>query len=132
MGWNMEENGQVEFTDSGERARLDSDPMYALEKGKKDKNILTDRKPALGKLQLENAIRHGDNFELNRQLRAGLRHAKARDGTATMEEKHMAKVLASTHVRQAAVIKSEKLTGIKRTLSRSKLGIQSTKTSKKL
>lgn len=89
--WNMEENGQVEFTDSAERARLDSDPMYALEKGKKDKNILTDRKPALGKLQLENAIRHGDNFELNRQLRAGLRRAKALDGTATMEEKQMAK-----------------------------------------
>ena len=90
---------KVEFTDSAERARLDSDPMYALEKGKKDKNILTDRKPALGKLQLENAIRHGDNFELNRQLRAGLRHAKARDGTATMEDKHMAKGGVKLHVK---------------------------------
>ena len=28
----MEENGQVSFTDSAERARLDTDPMYKLEK----------------------------------------------------------------------------------------------------
>ena len=31
--WDMEENGQVSFTDSAERARLDTDPMYKLEKG---------------------------------------------------------------------------------------------------
>lgn len=89
--WDMEENEQVSYTDSADRARLDSDPMYALEKGKADKNILLDRKPALGKIQLENAIRHGDNFELNRQLRAGLRAAKSLDGTANMEEKQIAR-----------------------------------------
>ena len=32
--WDMEENGQVAFTDSADRARLDTDPMYKLEKGK--------------------------------------------------------------------------------------------------
>ena len=89
----MEENDQVSFTDSAERARLDSDPMYALEKGKKDKNVLEDRKPALSKLQIENFKRHGDNFELNRALRAGLRYAKKMDGAPTEEEKQIAKGL---------------------------------------
>ena len=89
--WNMEENEQESYTDSADRARLDSDPMYKLEQTKRDKNVLTDRKPQLGKLQLENAKKHGDNFELNRQLRAGLRYLKAMDGSASEEEKQLAK-----------------------------------------
>lgn len=87
----MEENEQESYTDSADRARLDSDPMYKLEQTKRDKNVLTDRKPQLGKLQLENAKKHGDNFELNRQLRAGLRYLKAMDGSASEEEKQLAK-----------------------------------------
>jgi len=126
--WNMEENEQVSFTDSAERARLDSDPMYALEKGQRDKNVLKDRKPTLSKIKIENAVRHGDNFELNRQLRAGLRYVKSLDGQPTEEERQMAKVIATTRVKQAAMKgRSDQLNGVKRTLTMSKLGIQKKK-----
>jgi len=89
--WDMEENNQVSFTDSADRARLDNDPMYKLEQGKSDKNILEQRKPDLKRIQIDNAKKMGDNFELNRALRAGLRHAKKIDQGPTQEEQALAK-----------------------------------------
>jgi len=121
--WDMEENGQVSFTDSAERARLDTDPMYKLEKGKEDKNVLEDRKPELRKLQIESAVKMGDNFELNRALRAGLRYAKKLDEGPLDDERTFAKVLATQKIKTQKEKKVETLSGVKRTLSRSKLGI---------
>merc|ERR1712147_12190 len=120
----MEEKGQVAFTDSAERARLDTDPMYKLEKGKEDKTILEDRKPALRKLQIESAVKSGDNFELNRALRAGLRYAKQLDEAPLDDERTFARVLATTKITSQKEKQIGTLSGQKRTLSRSKLGIQ--------
>jgi len=125
--WDMEENGQVAFTDSADRARLDTDPMYKLEKGKEDKNVLEDRKPALRKLQIESAVKSGDSFKLNRALRAGLRYAKQLDEAPLDDERTFARVLATTKKTSKSTSQGEKqigtLSGQKRTLSMSKLGI---------
>ena len=59
--------------------------------GKEDKNILEDRKPELRKLQIESAVKMGDNFELNRALRAGLRYAKKLDEGPLDDERTFAK-----------------------------------------
>ena len=89
--WDMEDNGQVAFTDSAERARIDTDPMYKLEKAKSDKNVHEDRKPDLKRIQIDNFQKMGDNFELNRALRAGLRYAKKMDAGPTADETAFAK-----------------------------------------
>jgi len=125
--WDMEENGQVSFTDSAERARLDTDPMFALEKGKNDKNVHDERKPELLKLKIENAVKHGDSFKLNRALRAGLRYAKWHENESTDDEKALAKVIMTQKVKSAGSSKTQgtqnKLKGAKRTLTLSKLGV---------
>ena len=59
--------------------------------GKEDKNVLEDRKPELRKLQIESAVKMGDNFELNRALRAGLRYAKKLDEGPLDDERTFAK-----------------------------------------
>lgn len=121
--WDMEDNGQVAFTDSAERARIDTDPMYKLEKAKSDKNVHEDRKPDLKRIQIDNFQKMGDNFELNRALRAGLRYAKKMDAGPTADETAFAKVLAASNVKQIGEKKVATLSGAKRTLSASKLGI---------
>lgn len=122
--WNMEENGQESNTDSAERARIDTDPMYALEKSKRDKNVHDERKPELIKLRIENAKKHGDNFALNRALRAGLRYAKMIEYDATDEEKTLAKLIMTKNIKtQVSKTNPHKLEGVKRTLTRAKLGV---------
>ena len=123
----------MSFTDSAERARLDNDPMFALEKGKNDKNVHDERKPELLKLKIQNAKKHGDSFKLNRALRAGLRYAKMHESEATDEEKAMAKVIMAQKVKSASSggkKAANKLSGAKRTLTLAKLGVTKSKRAK--
>ncbi|XP_017314435.1 probable splicing factor YJU2B [Ictalurus punctatus] len=73
--WNMAENEQILTTERTEKEKLETDAMYKLDHGGKDKEKLRAAIPSLAELQ-EHQAGWKDDFELNRALRRKFRDEK--------------------------------------------------------
>ncbi|MCJ8747532.1 hypothetical protein PDJAM_G00154630 [Pangasius djambal] len=73
--WNMAENEQILTTERTEKEKLETDAMYKLDHGGKDKEKLRAAIPSLSELQ-EHQAGWKDDFELNRALRRKFRDEK--------------------------------------------------------
>lgn len=73
--WNMAENEQILTTERTEKEKLETDAMYKLDHGGKDKEKLRAAVPSLSELQQHQA-RWKDDFELNCDLRKNFRTEK--------------------------------------------------------
>ncbi|MCI4393326.1 hypothetical protein PGIGA_G00156250 [Pangasianodon gigas] len=73
--WNMAENEQILTTERTEKEKLETDAMYKLDHGGKDKEKLRAAIPSLSELQ-EHQAGWKDDFELNSSLRRKFRDEK--------------------------------------------------------
>ncbi|KAL4648557.1 coiled-coil domain-containing protein 130 [Arapaima gigas] len=73
--WDMADNEQILTTEHSEKEKLETDPMYKLDHGGKDKDKLRAAIPTLSELQ-ERQERWKDDFLLNSTLRRKFRDEK--------------------------------------------------------
>ncbi|XP_060767359.1 probable splicing factor YJU2B [Neoarius graeffei] len=73
--WNMTENEQILTTEHSEKEKLETDPMYKLEHGGKDREKLRAAIPSLTEIQQRQA-RWKDDFDLHCCLRKKFREEK--------------------------------------------------------
>ncbi|XP_072527417.1 probable splicing factor YJU2B [Salminus brasiliensis] len=73
--WNMAENEQILTTEHSEKEKLETDAMYKLDHGGKDKEKLRAAIPSLSDLQ-EHQAGWKDDFQLNSSLRRRFREEK--------------------------------------------------------
>ncbi|RXN35013.1 coiled-coil domain-containing protein 130 [Labeo rohita] len=73
--WDMAENEQILTTEHSEKEKLETDPMYKLDHGGKDKEKLRAAIPSLNELQ-EHQSGWKDDFQLNSALRRKFRTEK--------------------------------------------------------
>ncbi|XP_047434729.1 probable splicing factor YJU2B [Mugil cephalus] len=73
--WDMAENEQILTTEHQEKEKLETDPMYKLDHGGKDKEKLTKALPSLSEIQ-DYQSSWKDDFQLNSTLRRKFRTEK--------------------------------------------------------
>ncbi|XP_051978119.1 probable splicing factor YJU2B [Xyrauchen texanus] len=73
--WDMAENEQILTTEHSEKEKLETDPMYKLDHGGKDKEKLRAAIPSLTELQ-EHQSGWKDDFQINSTLRRKFRNEK--------------------------------------------------------
>ncbi|KAI8992066.1 CWC16 protein, partial [Mycotypha africana] len=71
--WEPEENEVLKIQDADEKEKLESDPMYRLEHGIKDKQVISEATPHLTQLQELNNTQWSDPYTRSQQLRKRLR-----------------------------------------------------------
>ncbi|KAI7864053.1 CWC16 protein [Spinellus fusiger] len=77
--WEPEDSQVIRLQDPEIKEKIESDPMYKLEHGVKDKKVWDDTVPVLTKLQRLNDSQWEDPYRQSQQLRRKLREEKKAD-----------------------------------------------------
>ncbi|CEP16979.1 hypothetical protein [Parasitella parasitica] len=77
--WNPDDTEVIQLQDKEQKEQLESDPMYRLEHGIKDKQIIQEATPHLSQLQTLNETQWSDPYTRSQQLRRQFRQEKKKD-----------------------------------------------------
>ncbi|KAI8641161.1 CWC16 protein [Parasitella parasitica] len=91
--WNPDDTEVIQLQDKEQKEQLESDPMYRLEHGIKDKQIIQEAIPHLTQLQTLNESQWLDPYSRSQQLRKQFRQEKKKDKlereeTEKLRDKH--------------------------------------------
>ncbi|KAK4508852.1 uncharacterized protein ATC70_013475 [Mucor velutinosus] len=91
--WSADDTEVIQLQDKEQKEQLESDPMYRLEHGIKDKKIIQEATPHLTQLQTLNETQWSDPYTKSQQLRRQFRQEKKKDKlileeTEKLRDKH--------------------------------------------